>query len=111
MTLYFTPTNPGTLNISGGTVNLTALTTGGTNGIVVWKDGTTYSTTNWTNGTFNISGVIYMPYTYMNYTNGGAAVSQTFVVDQLNLTNGSISQAATSPYLSGGTVGGAFLMQ
>jgi Flp pilus assembly protein TadG len=109
VTIYFPPTSPGVLNVNGGTTNISAIQTGGTSGIVVWKDGTTASTTNWTNGTLNISGVIYMPYTALNYTNGSASAAQTFIVNTLNMTNGSITKAAASPFLS--TSNGAFLMQ
>ena len=105
-TLYF-PNGSGNFNISNGTMNLTAPS--GT-GIAIWKDGPSSSTAAWTNGTYNITGVIYMPYTALKYSNGSADQEQTIVVDTLTLSNGSIQKAAASS-LASGMAGGAYLMQ
>ena len=109
--LYFTGA-AGNLNISNGTLNLTAIQSGPTAGIAVWKDGPTASSAQWTNGTINITGVIYMPYTAFVYSNGGVAQQQTIVVDTLTMTNGTFAKnPATSPFFNGGISGGAYLLQ
>jgi hypothetical protein len=106
-TLYF-PNGSGNFNISDGSVTLTAPTS---TGIAIWKDGPSASTAQWTNGTLNISGVIYMPYTALKYSNGAADQAATIVVDTLNISNGSISKPAKAPVEAGAMTAGAYLIQ
>jgi hypothetical protein len=102
VTIYF-PSTSGNLNVtSGNTFALTAPSSGTYNGIAVWKDGSSSSLNSATfTAGLTINGVIYMPYTKLTYTGGTTPVSETIVVDTLNLTGGNITQPATSTYITG----------
>jgi hypothetical protein len=108
VTLYF-PTTGGAMDVTGGTLNLSAPSDGGsTDGIAVWEAGTTGGKI--TGGGSSISGLIYMPSAHLDYTGGPSSV-QTLVVDTLNVTGGSISGPAQSKYFSNGyTATGVYLL-
>jgi hypothetical protein len=111
-TIYFPPANSGTIAITGGTLALTAPTSGSLAGIAIWDNNTTANSMNLTGGSFAVNGIIDMPNTAMTYTGGVTPVQQTLIVNTLTMTGGNISQPATSPYFSNGaTLSGKFLIQ
>jgi hypothetical protein len=68
-------TNYATMAISGGTTNLSAPTTGATAGLVFFQDplaptGAVNSISG--GGTLNVTGAMYFPSEYVEYSNGGA---------------------------------------
>ncbi len=111
-TIYFPPANSGTITISGGTLALTAPTTGSLAGIAVWDNNTTANSMSISGGSFAVNGIIDMPNTAMTYSGGGTPVQQTLIVNTLIMSGGNISQPATSSFLSNGaTLSGKFIIQ
>jgi hypothetical protein len=108
VTLYFpsscSNTNSCTLKVtSGNTMTLTAPSGGNYDGIAIWEDGSSASLNSATfTAGLTVNGIIYMPYTKLTYTGGTTPVSQTIIVDTLDLSGGAISQPANSKYLTGG---------
>ena len=106
VTLYFAPNPPNSSGLqvtSGNTMVLTAPSTGAYAGLALWQDGTSGSTNSQTfTAGLTINGIIYMPHTKLTYTGGTTPVTQTIIVDTLDLSGGAINQAATSANLTGG---------
>jgi hypothetical protein len=118
VTIFFPSSNTtGVLSVTGGAgLNLNAPQDGGsTDGIAVWAAANPAPATNWTGSLVTINGVLYMPHTALNFTGGGTAVNETIICDTLTTTGGNVAGPATSKFLTGtgtgGTLGGAFLVQ
>jgi Flp pilus assembly protein TadG len=111
-TIYFPPSNSGTIMISGGTLGLTAPTSGSLAGIAIWDNNTLANSMNISGGSFVVNGIIDMPNTAMTYSGGGTPVQQTLIVNTLIMSGGNISQPATSSFFSNGaTLSGKYIIQ
>jgi hypothetical protein len=111
-TIYFPPSNSGTVTVSGGTLALNAPTTGSLAGIAIWDNNTVANSMSISGGNFAVNGIIDMPNSHLNYSGGSTPVQQTIIANTLTMSGGSISQPATSPYFSNGaTLSGNFIIQ
>jgi Flp pilus assembly protein TadG len=99
----------GAVNITGGNMNWTGISGGGTDGFVFWVANSAAQKI--TGGNYTINGVTYMPSAPLTYT-GGNGTQQTIVADTISISGGNIAQSASSTYFTGGGgVGGVFLLQ
>jgi hypothetical protein len=104
--IYFPSSSTGGLDITGGAVTLSGLTSTTNSGLAVWQDNSVQATV--TGNKTAINGVIYVPHSLLNYTGGSTGVSQTIVANTLKLTGGIIANPAVSSLCSSGgaTMGG-----
>lgn len=111
VTLYFTG-SAGNLAFNSGNMSLTAPSGGSTDGIALWKDGTTINTGPTNSSNLSVNGIIYEPYTNFTYNSSNGATQTTIIVNKLVMNSCNISQAATSQFFNGGgSTGGAYLIE
>jgi len=111
-TIYFSPSNTGTLVTNGSNVTLTAPTSGSLNGFAIWDNNTTANSPVFNGNSATINGIIYMPNSALTFNGSNSAVQQTIIVDTLLMNGGNISQPAYSPYFSSGaSISGNFIIQ
>lgn len=119
-----TATGPVTLYITGGTigasgngqVTLSAPSSGTYNGILVWQPSSNATTSALAgSGGLHLNGIVYMPGAQFNYSGTGSinGANLTVIANSYNLTgSASITNPASSPYLSGGgTAAGNYLIE
>ncbi|HEY1238987.1 MAG TPA: pilus assembly protein TadG-related protein [Bryobacteraceae bacterium] len=112
VTFYFPPTNTHSINNFGGTLKLTAPTSGSYQGMAFWQAAGDTAGANMNGGTNTVNGIIYVPGGKLTYNGGNVATSTTIVCDTIQMDGGVITQPANSSHLANGYFpSGAYMVE